>query len=376
MNKEMKMLDDKVLVTQPFLPELNEFIPYLEKIWENKWLTNNGPFHQQLEKELCRYLGVEYVSLFNNATIALITAVQSLGLTGEVITTPYSFVATTHSLMWNNLNPVFVDISRDTFNINPSEIEAAITEKTTAIMPVHCYGNPCDVVAIEKIAKKYNLKVIYDAAHAFGVDFNGESLLKFGDLSVVSFHATKVFNTFEGGVIICPNAETKLKIDQLKNFGFEDELTIKSAGINGKMSEVNAAFGLVQLNHVNEAISKRKEIHDLYGKLLGSVKGISIAKFDELATKNFSYYPILIEDDYGMSRDELYYLLQKHNVFSRRYFYPLISDMDLYKNIESAGIKNLRIAHDVSNKVLCLPIYAELDLDTARFIAKIIGNKE
>ncbi|ECC1691327.1 DegT/DnrJ/EryC1/StrS family aminotransferase [Salmonella enterica subsp. salamae] len=376
MNKEMKMLDDKILVTQPFLPELNEFIPYLEKIWENKWLTNNGPFHQQLEKELCRYLGVEYVSLFNNATVALITAVQSLELTGEVITTPYSFVATTHSLMWNNLTPVFVDISRDTFNINPSEIEAAITDKTTAIMPVHCYGNPCDVVAIEKIAKKYNLKVIYDAAHAFGVDFNGESLLKFGDLSVVSFHATKVFNTFEGGVIICPNAETKLKIDQLKNFGFEDELTIKSTGINGKMSEVNAAFGLVQLNHVNEAISKRKEIHDLYGKLLGNVKGISIAKFDELATKNFSYYPILIEDDYGMSRDELYHLLQKHNIFSRRYFYPLISNMDLYKNMKSAGKKNLRIAHDVSNKVLCLPIYVELDLDTARYIAKVIGNKE
>ncbi|ECE0790146.1 DegT/DnrJ/EryC1/StrS family aminotransferase [Salmonella enterica subsp. diarizonae serovar 58:r:z53] len=376
MNKEMKMLDDKILVTQPFLPELNEFIPYLEKIWENKWLTNNGPFHQQLEKELCRYLGVEYVSLFNNATVALITAVQSLELTGEVITTPYSFVATTHSLMWNNLTPVFVDISRDTFNINPSEIEAAITDKTTAIMPVHCYGNPCDVVAIEKIAKKYNLKVIYDAAHAFGVDFNGESLLKFGDLSVVSFHATKVFNTFEGGVIICPNAETKLKIDQLKNFGFEDELTIKLTGINGKMSEVNAAFGLVQLNHVNEAISKRKEIHDLYGKLLGNVKGISIAKFDELATKNFSYYPILIEDDYGMSRDELYHLLQKHNIFSRRYFYPLISNMDLYKNMKSAGKKNLRIAHDVSNKVLCLPIYVELDLDTARYIAKVIGNKE
>ncbi|EAN8505902.1 aminotransferase class I/II-fold pyridoxal phosphate-dependent enzyme [Salmonella enterica] len=376
MNKEMKMLDEKILVTQPFLPELNEFIPYLEKIWENKWLTNNGPFHQQLEKELCRYLGVEYVSLFNNATVALITAVQSLELTGEVITTPYSFVATTHSLMWNNLTPVFVDISRDTFNINPSEIEAAITDKTTAIMPVHCYGNPCDVVAIEKIAKKYNLKVIYDAAHAFGVDFNGESLLKFGDLSVVSFHATKVFNTFEGGVIICPNAETKLKIDQLKNFGFEDELTIKLTGINGKMSEVNAAFGLVQLNHVNEAISKRKEIHDLYGKLLGNVKGISIAKFDELATKNFSYYPILIEDDYGMSRDELYHLLQKHNIFSRRYFYPLISNMDLYKNMKSAGKKNLRIAHDVSNKVLCLPIYVELDLDTARYIAKVIGNKE
>ncbi|EIB6552533.1 DegT/DnrJ/EryC1/StrS family aminotransferase [Salmonella enterica] len=370
------MLDEKILVTQPFLPELNEFIPYLEKIWENKWLTNNGPFHQQLEKELCRYLGVEYVSLFNNATVALITAVQSLELTGEVITTPYSFVATTHSLMWNNLTPVFVDISRDTFNINPSEIEAAITDKTTAIMPVHCYGNPCDVVAIEKIAKKYNLKVIYDAAHAFGVDFNGESLLKFGDLSVVSFHATKVFNTFEGGVIICPNAETKLKIDQLKNFGFEDELTIKLTGINGKMSEVNAAFGLVQLNHVNEAISKRKEIHDLYGKLLGNVKGISIAKFDELATKNFSYYPILIEDDYGMSRDELYHLLQKHNIFSRRYFYPLISNMDLYKNMKSAGKKNLRIAHDVSNKVLCLPIYVELDLDTARYIAKVIGNKE
>ncbi|EFH0555490.1 DegT/DnrJ/EryC1/StrS family aminotransferase, partial [Escherichia coli] len=357
-------------------PELREFIPYLEKIWENKWLTNNGPFHQQLENDLCRYLGVEYVSLFNNATIALITAVQSLELTGEVITTPYSFVATTHSLMWNNLNPVFVDVSRDTFNINPSQIEAAITEKTTAIMAVHCYGNPCDVIAIEKIAKKYKLKVIYDAAHAFGVNFKGESLLKYGDLSVVSFHATKVFNTFEGGVIICPNAETKLKIDQLKNFGFEDELTIKSIGINGKMSEVNAAFGLVQLKHVNEAISKRKEINDLYGKLLGNVKGISLAKFDKLATKNFSYYPILIEDDYGMSRDELCHLLQKNNIFARKYFYPLISDMDLYKNMESARKENLHIARDISNKVLCLPIYADLDLDIVRFIARVIGNKK
>lgn len=370
------MLDDKILVTQPYLPELSEFIPYLEKIWENKWLTNNGPFHKQLEKDLCRHLGVEYVSLFNNATIALITAVQSLELTGEVITTPYSFVATTHSLMWNNLNPVFVDISRDTFNINPSEIEAAITEKTTAIMAVHCYGNPCDVIAIEKIAKKYNLKVIYDAAHAFGVNFNGDSLLKYGDLSVVSFHATKVFNTFEGGVIICPNAQTKLKIDQLKNFGFEDELTIKSTGINGKMSEINAAFGLVQLNHVNQAISKRKEINDLYDKLLGNVKGISIANFVEQATRNFSYYPILVEDDYGMSRDELCYLLQKNNIFARKYFYPLISDMDLYKNMESVREEKICIARDVANKVLCLPIYADLDLDVVRYIARVIRNKK
>lgn len=375
MSEKMTILDSKILVTQPFLPELEEFIPYLERIWENRWLTNNGPFHQQLEQELCNYLGVEYVCLFNNATIALITAVQSLNLSGDVITTPYSFVATTHSLVWNKLNPVFVDIDRDTFNIDPFKIEAAITEKTTAIMPVHCYGNPCNVEEIEKIAKKHNLKVIYDAAHAFGVNYKGNSILKYGDLSVISFHATKVFNTFEGGVIICPDSATKLKIDQLKNFGFENELTIKSAGINGKMSEVNAAFGLVQLNHVDEAIAKRKIIHELYCKLLSNIKGVSIPKFESQATKNYSYYPIIVEDNYRMSRDELYLELQKYNIFARRYFYPLISNMDLYKTIQSSLDVNLLKANEISNKVLCLPIYVELDLDIVEYIAKLIeGN--
>lgn len=251
-------------VTQPFLPELSEFIPYLEKIWDNKWLTNNGPFHQQLEKELCEYLGVDYISLFNNATIALITALQALRISGEVITTPYSFIATSHSILWNGLKPVFVDIDPDTFNIDPKKIEAAITPNTTAIMPVHCYSSPCEVEAIQEIADNYGLRVIYDAAHAFGVNYKGQSILRYGDMSILSFHATKVFNTFEGGAIICQDAKTKQRIDRLKNFGIADELTVTAPGINGKMSEINAAFGLVQLKHINSAIEQRRRIDLAY----------------------------------------------------------------------------------------------------------------
>ncbi|MED9332046.1 dTDP-4-amino-4,6-dideoxy-D-glucose aminotransferase VioA, partial [Escherichia coli] len=288
------MNDKTIPVTQPSLPELAEFMPYLEKIWKNKWLTNNGPFHQELEEKLCEFLGVQHISLFNNATIALITALQALRITGEVITTPYSFVATSHAILWNGLTPVFVDIENDGYNIDYRKIEQAITPKTSAILPVHCYSTPCEVEEIQKIADNYGLKVIYDAAHAFGVNFKGQSLLNYGDLSILSFHATKVFNTFEGGAIISPDAKTKLRIDRLKNFGIADELTVTAPGINGKMSEINAAFGLVQLKHIEGSISKRKIIDSLYRNLLKGTPGITIFPGNINANSNYSYFPILI----------------------------------------------------------------------------------
>lgn len=359
-------------VTQPFLPELNEFIPYLEKIWDNKWLTNNGPFHQQLEKELCEYLGVEYISLFNNATIALITALQALRISGEVITTPYSFIATSHSILWNGLKPVFVDIDPDTFNIDPKKIEAAITPNTTAIMPVHCYSSPCDVEAIQEIADNYGLRVIYDAAHAFGVNYKGQSILRFGDMSILSFHATKVFNTFEGGAIICQDAKTKQRIDRLKNFGIADELTVTAPGINGKMSEINAAFGLVQLKHINGAIEQRRKIDLAYRQELAQIKGITVPECSEHSNSNYSYFPVLIESGYRMTRDELYLELKKNNILSRRYFYPLISNMPMYRGIESAAVENLPLSNAVSDKVLCLPIFNEMDENDFSRIINII----
>ncbi|MCE2009751.1 MULTISPECIES: dTDP-4-amino-4,6-dideoxy-D-glucose aminotransferase VioA [Enterobacter] len=359
-------------VTQPFLPELSEFIPYLEKIWDNKWLTNNGPFHQQLEKELCEYLGVDYISLFNNATIALITALQALRISGEVITTPYSFIATSHSILWNGLKPVFVDIDPDTFNIDPKKIEAAITPNTTAIMPVHCYSSPCDVEAIQEIADNYGLRVIYDAAHAFGVNYKGQSILRFGDMSILSFHATKVFNTFEGGAIICQDAKTKQRIDRLKNFGIADELTVTAPGINGKMSEINAAFGLVQLKHINSAIEQRRRIDLAYRRELTQIKGITVPAASEHSNSNYSYFPVLIEPEFRMSRDELYFELKKNNILSRRYFYPLISNMPMYRGIESAAIENLPLSNAVSDKVLCLPIFNEMDENDFSRIINII----
>nr|WP_159466281.1 dTDP-4-amino-4,6-dideoxy-D-glucose aminotransferase VioA [Scandinavium goeteborgense] len=361
-------------VTQPFLPDLNEFIPYLEQIWDNKWLTNNGPFHQQLEKELCDYLGVEYISLFNNATIALITALQALRISGEVITTPYTFVATSHSILWNGLKPVFVDIDPKTFNIDPKKIEAAITPNTTAIMPVHCYANPCDVEAIQEIADNYGLRVIYDAAHAFGVNYKGKSILNHGDMSVVSFHATKVFNTFEGGAIISQDAKTKQRIDRLKNFGIADELTVTAPGINGKMSEINAAFGLVQLKHIQTAIKQRQKIDSIYRAELSSVKGITIPESCDYSNSNYSYFPVLIENEFRMSRDELYAELKNNHILSRRYFYPLISNMPMYRGIESAALENLPYSNATSDRVLCLPIFNELtDEDLAHIISVIRG---
>lgn len=369
------MSNKNIPVTQPFLPDLNEFIPYLEKIWENRWLTNNGPFHQQLEAALCEYLGVEHVSLFNNATIALITALQALRISGEVITTPYSFVATSHSIMWNGLEPVFVDIDPTTFNIDPTKIEAAITPRTTAIMPVHCYSNPCDVEAIQKIADNYGLKVIYDAAHAFGVNYKGESLLKWGDLSILSFHATKVFNTFEGGAIISPDAKTKQRIDRLKNFGIADELTVTAPGINGKMSEINAAFGLVQLKHIDQAMAQRQAVDERYRAELAGVTGITLYQHDAHANSNFSYFPILVEAEYPLCRDELYDKLKAHGVLSRRYFYPLISNMPMYRGQKSAATTYLPQANASAEKVLCLPIYNELTKTEQHQIIQLIkGN--
>jgi dTDP-4-amino-4,6-dideoxygalactose transaminase len=354
------MSDKPIYVTQPYLPPLEEFIPYLEQIWENKQLTNNGPFHRQLEQELCEYLGVEHLALFTNGTIALVTALQALRITGEVITTPYSFVATSHSLLWNNIKPVFVDIDPNTCNLDPNRIEEAITPQTTAIMPVHCYGNPCDVERIQQIADTYGLKVIYDAAHAFAVEYKGESLLRHGDLSVLSFHATKVFSTFEGGAIVCPDAKTKQRIDYLKNFGFADEVTVVAPGINGKMSEINAAIGLLQLKYIDEALLRRKEIETRYREALADVPGISMLPIPPDVNGNSSYFPIFVGEDYPLSRDALYQKMKAAGINGRRYFYPLISDMPMYRGLVSAGRENLRNARVIADQVICLPIYTGL----------------
>lgn len=349
-----------IYVTQPYLPPLDEFIPYLAQIWESKVLTNGGPFHKELENALCEYLGIKHIALFTNATIALVTALQALRITGEVITTPYSFVATSHSLLWNGIKPVFVDVDANTLNLDPAKIEAAITPQTTAIMPVHCYGHPCDVDAIQRIADHYNLKVIYDAAHAFGVQNQHGSVLTYGDLSVLSFHATKVFNTFEGGAIVCPDAKTKLRIDQLKNFGYVDELTVVAPGINGKMSEINAAFGMLQLQHIDQALARRKEIDSTYRELLKHVKGIRCLQNAGETIANYAYFPILVDTDYPISRDDLYQKLKDQNIFARRYFYPLISDFPMYRGLPSASRDNLPTATAAALKVMCLPIYPEL----------------
>lgn len=367
------MSDKFIYVTRPSLPPLDEFIPYLQKIWDNKILTNGGPFHQQLEKALCEYLGVKHISLFSNGTIALVTALQALRITGEVITTPYSFVATAHSLLWNGIKPVFVDVDPETLNLDPARIEAAITPQTTAIMPVHCYGHPCDVDAIQKIADNYNLKVIYDAAHAFGVQCHCGSVLNHGDLSVLSFHATKVFNTFEGGAIICADAKTKLRIDQLKNFGFVDETTVVAPGINGKMSEINAAFGMLQLKHVDAALAKRRSIDAAYREALRSVPGIRCLQDAKEQVANYSYFPILIESDYLLSRDALYQKLKDHNIYARRYFFPLISEFPMYRGLPSARRENLPVATAASSQVLCLPIYPDLEMSVVDEITSFIA---
>ncbi|VVE31946.1 aminotransferase [Pandoraea morbifera] len=361
-----------IYVTQPTLPPLEEFIPYLEEIWDRKMLTNGGPFHQQLEKALCEYLGVEHVALFSNGTLALVTALQALKITGEVITTPYSFVATAHSLLWNGLTPVFVDVDPKTLNLDPAKIEAAITPRTTAIMPVHCYGHPCDTAAIEKIADNYHLKVIYDAAHAFGVQDAGGSVLRHGDLSALSFHATKVFNTFEGGALICPDAKTKQRVDQLKNFGFVNEVTVVAPGINGKMSEVNAAFGMLQLKHVDAALQRREVVDKAYRTGLADVTGIECLPDAGEAKANFAYFPILVHENYKLSRDALYQALGERGIHGRRYFYPLISDFPMYRGLPSAQRSNLPHAAAAADKVICLPIYPALEDENVKRIIDTI----
>ena len=364
---------EKIYVTRPELPPFEEVAPYLKEIWESRVLTNNGPFHQRLEAALCEYLGVKHVSLFTNATIGLITALQALKITGEVITTPYSFVATAHSLLWNGLRPVFVDVEPTTLNLDPAKIEAAITPDTTAIMPVHCYGNPCDVDAIDAIAEKHNLRVIYDAAHAFGVDCHCGSVLNHGDLSVLSFHATKVFNTFEGGAIVCPDAETKLRIDQLKNFGFVDETTVIAAGINGKMSEFNAALGLVQLRHVDAAIAARREVDAMYRKLLQGFDGVRCLPIGA-SKSNYSYFPIMLDPQRGRNRERVYDALRADNIFARRYFYPLISEFPMYRGLPSSSRSTLPIAWEAAEQVLCLPIFPALTQEhQARIVKHIVA---
>ncbi|MDX8339301.1 DegT/DnrJ/EryC1/StrS family aminotransferase [Draconibacterium sp. IB214405] len=372
----MKKSDNPIFVTQPDLPEIQEFIPYLEQIWDNKILTNNGPFHRQLEKELANFLNVPYISLFTNGTLALVTALQVLRITGEVITTPYSFVATTHSLWWNNIKPVFVDIEPKFCNLDPEKIEAAITPKTTAILPVHVYGNPCEVERIQEIADIYGLKVIYDAAHAFGVRYKRQSILNYGDLSILSFHATKVFNTMEGGAIICHDAATKQRIDYLKNFGFAGETTVMAPGINSKMNEMQAALGLLQLKHFEKNILKREIILKKYREALSVIKGISYLEEKVNIKYNYSYCPIFVDEkELGITRDQLYEKLKENNIFGRRYFYPLISEFPMYKGLDSSQAANLSEAHKIANSVICLPIYPSMDLDIIEQISHIINKK-
>lgn len=362
-----------IMVTQPFLPPLEEFHSYLEKIWDRRILTNGGPFHQALEAALCEYLGVRYISLFSNGTIALVTALRALDIHKEVVTTPYSFVATSHALLWNNIEPVFVDIDPGTFNISADGIEGAITEATQAIVPVHCYGTPCDTARIREIADKNGLKVIYDAAHAFGVRHEGRSLLLEGDLSVLSFHATKVFNTFEGGAIVCHSAEMKEHIDRLKNFGITDEVTVCELGINGKMSEINAALGLLQLKYIDGVIQRRGEISRLYRDLLSRTAGIECLNLSGSVRQNFAYFPIIVRAEYPLTRDGLHEKLRQQNVYARKYFYPLISQFSMYRMLASAHPQNLPIATDIAQRVLCLPIYPELSYEDVEVISRIIS---
>ena len=364
-----------IYVTQPSLPPLEEFIPYLEKIWDKKWLTNSGEFHQKFESELAAYLGVKHLALVANGTLGLMTALQALHIAGEVITTPYSFVATAHSLLWNNLKPVFVDIDPATCNLDPAKIESAITPDTTAIMPVHCYGAPCDTDTIQHIADIYGLKVVYDAAHAFGVRHRGDSILDCGDLSVLSFHATKAFNTFEGGAIVCPDAKMKQRIDYLKNFGIADEVTVTAPGINGKMNEFQSALGLLQLKYFEAAVERRRHVAETYLRALRDVPGITCFATTPDVTPNFSYFPILVGPSYPLSRDGLYERLRERGIYSRRYFYPLISTMPMYRHLQSASPANLPVATRVSHQVLCLPIYPALrNGDVEDIIIAIAGQ--
>ncbi len=368
------MSKDIITVTSPLLPNLDEFTESLKEIWESKWITNNGQFHQKLEAALAEYLKVPYVSLFTNGTLPLLTALQALRITGEVITTPYSFVATTHALWWNGIKPVFVDIDPSTGNIDPQKIEAAVTPRTTAILPVHVYGKPCDTEAIQTIADKYGLKVIYDAAHAFGVEVNGESLLNAGDMSTLSFHATKVFNTIEGGAMVMHDEKTKQRIDYLKNFGFANEIEVVGPGINSKMDEIRSAYGLLNLKQVDAAIAARQKVAVAYRDALRNVDGISF--WDDMpgVRHNYSYFPIFVDaKKYGMTRDELYIKMKDQGVWGRRYFYPLISEFSTYRGLESSRPENLPNAHMMADTVICLPMHHALrEEDLNRIIDCII----
>ena len=367
------MIDKPIYVTSPLLPSLEDFTFLLKEIWESKMLTNNGNFHQKLEEELAKYLKVPYLSLFTNGTLPLITALQAMRITGEVITTPFSFVATTHSLWWNGIKPVFVDIEPETCNLDPSKIEAAITPRTTAIMPVHVYGKPCKTKEIQEIANKYGLKVIYDAAHAFGVEINGESILNFGDMATLSFHATKVYNTLEGGALVVHDEQTKKRIDYLKNFGFASETEVVAPGINSKVDEVRAAYGLLNLKQVDHAINSRRKVAIRYRDELQGVKGITFFNDIPGVRHNYSYFPIFINaEEYGMTRDELYFKMKEHNVFGRRYFYPLISTFSTYRGLDSANPDNLPIATQMSNNVICLPKHHALSENEVEYILQII----
>ncbi len=374
LNEVMHDIEKKqITVTTPLIPPLEEYISYLDDIWKRKWLTNNGHYHQELEKALCEYLGVKYISLFSNGTLALITALQVLRITGEVIVTPYSFVATTHAIWWNGIKPVFVDVDPVTLNLDPNKIEAAITPNTTAIVPVHVYGNPANMKRIEEIADIYGLHVIVDAAHAFAVEQNGQSILNYGDLSILSFHATKTYSTIEGGAIVCHDEKMKHRIDYLKNFGFADETTVVAPGINAKMDEVRAAYGLLNLKYIDAAIDKRHHVAIRYREALKNIPGISFMGDMPGVKHNYSYFPIFVDEAvYGMSRDELYQKMKDDNVLGRRYFYPLISTFSTYKGLESAKPSNLPIATKVADSVICLPMHHELDEEDVERIIKLI----
>ena len=370
------MSDKQITVTSPLLPNLDEFNEMLKEIWASKWITNNGQFHKQLEKALAEYLKVPYISLFTNGTLPLLTALQALRITGEVITTPYSFVATTHSIWWNGCRPVFVDIEESTCGIDPEKIEAAITPKTTAIMPVHCYGKPVNMNAIQEIADKYGLKVIYDAAHAFGVEVDGESVLNAGDMSTLSFHATKVYNTLEGGALVCHDEQTKKRIDYLKNFGFAGETEVVAPGINSKVDEVRAAYGLLNLKQVDQAIANRQKVANKYREALRNVPGIRF--FDDMpgVRHNYSYFPIFINaEEFGMTRDDLYFKMKADNVLGRRYFYPLISTFSTYRGLPSATPENLPVATKIANEVICLPMHHELSDEDIERVLNIVIRK-
>ncbi|KTG17123.1 MULTISPECIES: DegT/DnrJ/EryC1/StrS family aminotransferase [unclassified Guyparkeria] len=364
--------DDPIFVTQPHLPPLEEVIPYLEQIWDSHRITNKGPFHEQLEVALCDYLGVQHISLFANGTLALVTAMQALRLTGEVITTPYSFVATANALLWNDLTPVFVDVDPVTLNLDPAQVEAAITPKTSAILPVHVYGQPADVDGLQHVADLYGLRLIYDAAHCFGVEDEGGSILRHGDMSILSFHATKVFNTFEGGAIVSPDAKTKQRVDYLKNFGFANETTVVAAGINAKMNEFQAAIGLAQLHHIDDAIIRRAQLDQTYREALADVKGIRCPPVSRAARYNYAYFPIFVEEGYPLSRDDLYLQLQAHGVYGRRYFYPLIPEFPMYRNLPSNKRDQWKNANKASKQVICLPLSPNMSEEMTKRATRII----